>query len=63
MYPLLFIVKRNGTQTVKVGEYDVVVVVNGNNKITDLYVAGFPNTPAPPAPTPPKDSKGNNNQQ
>ena len=30
--------KQNGTQTVKVGEYNVTVVVNGNNKITDCYV-------------------------
>jgi hypothetical protein len=33
--------KSSGTQTVKVGEYDVTVVVNGNNKITDVYV-GLP---------------------
>jgi len=30
--------KQNGTQTVKIGDYDVVVVVNGNNKITSIYL-------------------------
>ena len=30
--------KQSGTQTVAVGEYSVTVVVNSNNKITDVYV-------------------------
>jgi len=30
--------KQSGTQMVKIGEYDVTVVVNSNNKITDVYV-------------------------
>jgi hypothetical protein len=30
--------KQSGTQTVKVGDHDVTVVVNGNNKITECYV-------------------------
>ncbi|MCL2165256.1 MAG: hypothetical protein FWH55_12930, partial [Oscillospiraceae bacterium] len=30
--------KQSGTQIVKVGEYDVTVVVNSNNKITDIYI-------------------------
>jgi len=30
--------KQNGTQVVKVGDYNVTVVVNSNNKITDTYV-------------------------
>ena len=34
--------KQNGTQTVKVGGYDVTVVVNGNNKITECYVGSPP---------------------
>jgi len=44
--------KQNGTQTVAVGAYTVTVVVNGNNKITDIYIG----TPKPAA-------KGNQNQQ
>jgi len=30
--------KQSGTQTVKVGDYSVTVVVNGNNKITSVYL-------------------------
>jgi len=34
--------KQQGTQKVKVGIYDVTVVVNGNNKITDIYIGTPP---------------------
>ena len=30
--------KQSGTQTVTIGDYTVTVVVNSNNKITDVYV-------------------------
>jgi len=30
--------KQNGTQIVKIGEYEVTVVVNDNNKITNIFV-------------------------
>jgi hypothetical protein len=37
--------KQSGTQTVKVGGYDVTVAVNSNNKITDIYIGSpAPNT-------------------
>ena len=46
--------KQSGTQTVKVGEYDVKVVVNGNNKITDISVVN---------PVPATNSNRNINEQ
>jgi len=54
--------KQNGTQTVTVGGYTVTVVVNGNNKITDVYVgvqaksSGNQNNQS-------NNSKSNQNQQ
>jgi len=36
--------KQNGTQTVRVGDFNVTVVVNGNNKITDIYVGTPPSS-------------------
>ena len=47
--------KQNSAQTVKVGDYDVTVVVNGNNKITDVYV-GVPEK------TGGKNNQGDNQQ-
>jgi hypothetical protein len=35
--------RQNGTQTVQIGDYIVTVVVNDNNRISDIYV-GIPDT-------------------
>ena len=52
--------KQNGTQTVTIGGVDVTVVVNGNNKITDIYV-GAPADNGNNGNS--QDSDGNGNQQ
>ena len=49
--------KQNGTQTVQVGDYKVTVVVNGNNKITSVYV-GTPGSNGNQN----KNNQGGNNQ-
>ncbi|MCL2163803.1 MAG: hypothetical protein FWH55_05265 [Oscillospiraceae bacterium] len=53
--------KSNGTQTVQVGGYTVTVVVNGNNKITDVY-AGAPTSSGNNGNSQ-GNNKGNQNQQ
>jgi hypothetical protein len=49
--------KQNGTQTVTVGGYAVTVVVNGNNKITNIYVGALSGSGGN------QNSQGNQNQQ
>jgi hypothetical protein len=48
--------RQSGTQTVNVGGYTVTVVVNSNNRITDIFVG------SPPPPPPSGGGQGGNNQ-
>jgi len=55
--------KQNGTQTVKVGDYDVTVVVNGNNKITNCYIGAQVNNGNQNSQGQNSNSQGGNSQR